>query len=69
MATVIEEKWTREDVLEALTRAARVELGVSFEDFVRLARAGRLDPFEHAEMLALLKSLPEDDPALVGIAA
>jgi hypothetical protein len=69
MATVIEEKWTRDEVLEALTTAARVELGVSFEEFVRLVRAGKLDRLEHAEMLALLKALPEDDPALVGIAA
>jgi len=55
------EKWTRDEIIDALTRVAKSRLGMSLNEFVEAVKTGKLDICEHAEMVALLNMLSKDD--------
>lgn len=56
------ETWDRDEIINTLTAVVREQLGLSFAEFVQMARLGKVDPCEHAELIALLNFLPSDDP-------
>lgn len=55
------EKWTRNEIIDALTKVARSRLGMSLDEFVEAVRTDKLDICEYAEMVALLNMLAKDD--------
>ncbi len=55
------ERWTRDEIINALTRVAKARLGMSLDEFVKAVKTDKLDICEHAEMVALLNMLSKDD--------
>ena len=55
------EIWTRDEIVDALTRVAKSRLGISLDEFIKAVQTGNLDVCEHAEMIALLNMLSKDD--------
>jgi hypothetical protein len=55
------EIWTRDEIVDALTRVAKSRFGMSLNEFVEAVKTDRLDICEHTEMVALLNMLSKDD--------
>ena len=55
------EIWTRDEIVNALTRVAKSRLGMSLDEFIKAVKTDNLDVCEHAEMVALLNMLSKDD--------
>ncbi len=57
---------SREEILARIEEGARSRIGLSARDMVQRYLAGRLDdPGQVADLLALARLLPEDDPLFV----
>jgi len=55
------EIWTRDEIVDSLTRVAKSRLGMSLDEFIRAVKTNNFDVCEHAEMVALLNMLSKDD--------
>ena len=55
------ELWTRDEIIDALTRVAKSRLGMWLDEFVKAVKTDKLDECKHADMIALLNMLSKDD--------
>lgn len=55
------EIWTRNEIVDALTRVAKSRLSMSLAEFIKAVKTDNFDVCEHAEMVALLNMLSKDD--------
>lgn len=60
---------SREEIVAQISAGAQQRLGISAEELLRGYSAGRLaDPGRVADLLALARLLPDDDPLIVAVA-
>ena len=65
MSPVCEDKtqiWTREEIIDSLTSAARRRLGITLPALIKGVQAQEIDLCAHAEIMAVLNLLPKNDP-------
>ena len=53
--------WTNEEIIEALTIAAKSKLNMSFDEFKVAVEEGLINACEYAEMIGLLGLITDDE--------